>query len=92
MFALLHCDEVGMTLTDSLAMHSAASVSSFYLAHSLAQYFNAGRVGNDQVLDMAARHGEAVDGLRRLSVQKAAALSSQDGYWNLVLNRLNWCR
>jgi len=48
MFALLRCDEIGMTLTDSLAMHPAASVSGFYLAHPQAQYFNVGRVGEDR--------------------------------------------
>jgi len=65
MFALLRCDEIGMTLTDSLAMHPAASVSGFYLAHPQAQYFNVGRIGEDQVQDMAARRGVAVEELRR---------------------------
>jgi len=36
-------------------MHPAASVSGFYLAHPQAQYFNVGRVGEDQVQDMAER-------------------------------------
>jgi len=43
----LRCDEIGMTPTDSLAMHPAASVSGFYLAHPQATYFNVGRIGED---------------------------------------------
>ncbi len=65
MFALLQCDEIGMHLTDSLAMMPAASVSGFYLAHPQARYFNVGRVGDDQVQDMAQRRGEAVEQVRR---------------------------
>jgi len=61
----LRCDAVGTSLTDSLAMHPAASVSGFYLAHPQAQYFNVGRVGEDQVQDMAQRRGVSVEELRR---------------------------
>jgi len=46
-------------------MHPAASVSGFYLAHPQAQYFNVGRVGEDQVQDMAQRRGVSVEELRR---------------------------
>ena len=65
MFALLQCDEIGMHLTDSLSMMPAASVSGFYLAHPQATYFNVGRIGEDQVQDMAARRGVAVEQVRR---------------------------
>ena len=65
MFALLQANEIGMDLTDSLAMTPAASVSGFYLAHPEATYFNVGKIGDDQVADLAARSGVAVDELRR---------------------------
>jgi 5-methyltetrahydrofolate--homocysteine methyltransferase len=66
MFALLQCDEIDMGLTSSLAMTPAASVSGFYLAHPEATYFNVGRIGEDQVQDLAQRQGVAVKDLERL--------------------------
>jgi 5-methyltetrahydrofolate--homocysteine methyltransferase len=55
MFQLLRADEVGMGLTESLAMTPAASVSGFYLSHPQATYFNVGRIGTDQLEDQARR-------------------------------------
>ncbi|BCO29480.1 methionine synthase [Rhodoferax lithotrophicus] len=66
MFALLQCEEIGMTLTESLAMAPAASVSGFYLAHPDAVYFNVGKIGADQLQDLAARRGMAERDLQRL--------------------------
>ncbi|MCO5125180.1 MAG: methionine synthase [Rhizobacter sp.] len=57
MFRVLAADEVGITLTESLAMQPAASVSGFYLAHPQACYFNVGRIGPDQLREWAAREG-----------------------------------
>jgi 5-methyltetrahydrofolate--homocysteine methyltransferase len=66
LFALLQCNEIGMHLTESLAMSPAASVSGFYLAHPQASYFNVGRIGEDQLRDMAARRGMDEKDLARL--------------------------
>lgn len=55
MFEVLQAGEIGMTLTESLAMAPAASVSGFYLAHPEARYFNVGRIGRDQLDDWARR-------------------------------------
>jgi 5-methyltetrahydrofolate--homocysteine methyltransferase len=55
MFEGLKADEIGMGLTESLAMTPAASVSGFYLAHPEATYFNVGRIGEDQIADWARR-------------------------------------
>jgi 5-methyltetrahydrofolate--homocysteine methyltransferase len=66
MFELLQAGEVGMGLTESLAMTPAASVSGFYLAHPEATYFNVGRIGEDQLEDLARRRGVARDQLERL--------------------------
>ena len=65
MFRVLACDEIGMGLTESLAMTPAASVSGFYLAHPQATYFNVGKVGDDQIADWAARFGRPQDEVRR---------------------------
>jgi len=58
MFAFLDCAEIGMGITESLAMTPAASVSGFYLAHPDSTYFTIGKIGQDQVDDMAARSHE----------------------------------
>jgi 5-methyltetrahydrofolate--homocysteine methyltransferase len=46
-------------------MNPAASVSGFYLAHPDAQYFNVGKIGDDQAQDLAQRSGVAESELRR---------------------------
>jgi 5-methyltetrahydrofolate--homocysteine methyltransferase len=66
MFDLLQATEIGMGITESLAMTPAASVSGFYLAHPQATYFNVGKIGEDQVQDQARRRGEPVAQLERL--------------------------
>ena len=66
MFDLLRCDEIGMELTESLAMMPAASVSGFYLAHPESTYFNVGKIGDDQLADMVKRRGMDAAELRRL--------------------------
>ena len=55
MFEVLDGADIGMGLTESMAMTPAASVSGFYLAHPEASYFNVGRIGEDQLEDWAAR-------------------------------------
>jgi 5-methyltetrahydrofolate--homocysteine methyltransferase len=65
MFELLQAGEIGMSLTESLAMWPAASVSGFYLAHPESTYFNVGRIGNDQLQDLSARSGVKVEELSR---------------------------
>ena len=66
MFRVLGCADIGMGLTESLAMTPAASVSGFYLAHPEARYFNVGRIGEDQLADWAGRTGTPPDLARRL--------------------------
>jgi 5-methyltetrahydrofolate--homocysteine methyltransferase len=66
LFKVLQCEEIGMGLTESLAMTPAASVSGFYIAHPQAQYFNVGKVGEDQVQDLASRSGQSMPELQRL--------------------------
>jgi len=66
MFDLLNCADIGMTLTESLAMLPAASVSGFYLSHPEATYFNVGKIGHDQLEDQAARRKQSEADLERL--------------------------
>jgi 5-methyltetrahydrofolate--homocysteine methyltransferase len=65
MFEVLQAHEIGMGLTESLAMTPAASVSGFYLSHPQARYFNVGRIGEDQLADYAARERLAEADARR---------------------------
>jgi 5-methyltetrahydrofolate--homocysteine methyltransferase len=48
-------DEIGVSLTESMAMQPAASVSGYYFSHPEARYFNVGKIGEDQLLDYARR-------------------------------------
>ena len=65
MFDVLEPSEIGMSLTESYAMHPAASVSGFYFSHPLSQYFNVGPIGADQVQDYVARSGRTEEDVRR---------------------------
>lgn len=48
-------EKTDITLTDSLAMNPAASVSGLYFAHEESKYFAVGKIEKDQVVDYAAR-------------------------------------
>ena len=55
-FKLLNTEEnIGVTLTESLAMFPASSVSGWYFAHPDAKYFGLGKIKKDQVIDLAKR-------------------------------------
>ena len=66
MFALLGAGDIDMALTESLAMTPAASVSGFMLSHPDSTYFNVGKIGDDQLHDLAKRRGEKAEDLQRL--------------------------
>ncbi|MGC4396962.1 methionine synthase [Hydrogenophaga sp. T2] len=65
LFELLQAGEIGMSLTESLAMAPAASVSGFYLSHPQSTYFNVGKIGDDQLADLAERSRVARNELQR---------------------------
>ena len=50
----------GITLTESLAMYPASSVSGLYFAAPEARYFAVGKLGRDQIEDYAKRKGMTV--------------------------------
>ncbi|MFI4927456.1 MAG: methionine synthase, partial [Burkholderiales bacterium] len=66
LFALLQPEDIGMGITESMAMTPAASVSGFYLSHPDSRYFSVGRIGEDQLVDLAQRRGAEVRELQRL--------------------------
>jgi len=65
LLALLGSADIGMGLTESLAMTPAASVCGFYLAHPDCRYFNVGPIGRDQLADQARRRHLSEDELAR---------------------------
>ena len=48
---------IGVTLTESLAMWPAAAVSGYYFGNPEAKYFGLGKITDDQVTDFATRKG-----------------------------------
>jgi 5-methyltetrahydrofolate--homocysteine methyltransferase len=47
--------EIGVTLTESMAMWPASSVSGYYFANPQSKYFGLGKIKEDQVIDYAKR-------------------------------------
>ncbi|MBR6000718.1 MAG: methionine synthase, partial [Oxalobacter sp.] len=64
-FKLLKADQIGMTLTENYAMLPTASIIGFYFAHPDAKYFAIGKIGEDQVDDMAKRRHVSKDDLSK---------------------------
>ncbi|MCH1491290.1 MAG: methionine synthase [Luminiphilus sp.] len=57
-----HC---GVALTDSFAMFPTASVSGLYFSHPESRYFSVGKIGQDQLTDLANRKNMPVEQLAR---------------------------
>ncbi|MFN5442334.1 MAG: methionine synthase [Flavobacteriia bacterium] len=65
-FSLLDATkQIGVTLTESLAMWPAASVSGWYFAHPDAKYFGLGKITQEQLEDVAKRKGENAADIER---------------------------
>ena len=54
-------EEIGVTLTESMAMWPASSVSGYYFAHPESKYFGLGKIKEDQVIDYAKRRSISTD-------------------------------
>ena len=65
-WSLLDVEEnIGVSLTESLAMWPAASVSGYYFAHPDSRYFGLGKIDNDQLTDYAVRRGISLEEARK---------------------------
>ena len=64
-FKLMQCGEIDMSITESFAMIPGAAVSGFYFAHPQSKYFSVGKIGMDQVADMAARRAVSQNEIER---------------------------
>jgi len=58
-------NKTGVSLTDSMAMLPASSVSGYYFSHPKAQYFGIGKINDDQLEDYARRRGMDIKDARR---------------------------
>jgi 5-methyltetrahydrofolate--homocysteine methyltransferase len=62
LFSLLEVTErIGISLSESLAMLPASSVSGFYISHPDSRYFALGNIQHDQVLDYGTRKDMSVE-------------------------------
>ena len=80
LWQLLECDSsVQMTLTQSLAMTPAASVSGLYLGHPQAEYFSIGKVTKEQVGQL---------GVTTEQVEQYWVTMEQVGQWGITKERV----
>ena len=57
--------QIGVRLTESMAMWPAAAVSGYYFGNEEAKYFGLGKITDDQVLDFATRKGISLEKARK---------------------------
>ncbi|MGN6164124.1 MAG: vitamin B12 dependent-methionine synthase activation domain-containing protein, partial [Flavisolibacter sp.] len=66
LFSLLNVTEnIGIELTESLAMDPPASVCGWYFAHPQSHYFGLGKIGKDQLEDYAKRKNMSLEEAER---------------------------
>jgi 5-methyltetrahydrofolate--homocysteine methyltransferase len=56
---------IGIEMTESLAMNPPASVCGWYIAHPQSHYFGLGKIGQDQLKDYAKRKGMSLEEAER---------------------------
>ena len=65
LFELLNAEKaIDVSLTETLAMYPAASVSGWYFAHLEAKYFGISKIGEDQLLDLSKRKGIGIEKIK----------------------------
>ncbi len=66
LFDLLQVEKnIGISLTENLAMSPPASVCGWYIAHPQSHYFGVGKIMEDQLADYASRKGMKTEELRK---------------------------
>ena len=58
-------DNIGVDLTESLAMTPASSVSGWYFAHPNSKYFGVGKVNIEQIKDLAVRKNSKLQDIEK---------------------------
>lgn len=62
---ILPFQEIGVSLTENGAMYPNASVCGIVISHPLSQYFNIGKIDNEQLTDYAQRRGKTSDEIKK---------------------------
>jgi 5-methyltetrahydrofolate--homocysteine methyltransferase len=57
--------QIGLQLTDSMAMYPTAAVSGYYFAHPDAKYFGLGKICEDQLMSYAKRKNISIEAARK---------------------------
>ena len=60
-FKLLNAEDIGVNLTESMAMYPNATVSGYYFSHPESKYFSVGKIQNDQVEDYSERKKQTIN-------------------------------
>ena len=61
-FNLLNVEQnIGISLTESMAMYPASSISGWYFSHPDSKYFGLGKIGKDQLGNYAQRKGISIN-------------------------------
>ena len=58
-------ENIGVELTESLAMFPTAAVSGYYFAHPKSKYFGVGKIAEDQLADFASRKNIDIEFARK---------------------------
>ena len=65
-FKLLNAEKnIGVSLTESMAMTPSSSVSGYYFSHPMSKYFTVGKVQDDQIADYAKRKNMSINEVER---------------------------
>ncbi len=61
LFKLLNAEQIGVSLTESMAMYPNATVSGYYFSHPESKYFSVGKIQNDQMEDYSKRKKQTIN-------------------------------
>ncbi|HJM16504.1 MAG TPA: vitamin B12 dependent-methionine synthase activation domain-containing protein, partial [Flavobacteriales bacterium] len=64
-FKLLNAEQIGVVLTESMAMYPNATVSGYYLSHPESKYFSVGKIQDDQIADYAKRKNKSINEIEK---------------------------
>jgi 5-methyltetrahydrofolate--homocysteine methyltransferase len=66
LFELLNATrDIGISLTESMAMQPASSICGYYFSHPESHYFGLGKIGRDQLEDYAKRKGLSLEEMEK---------------------------
>lgn len=71
---MLDFSSIGVSLTQSGAMHPHSSVSGLMIGHPESRYFSIGKIGEDQLEDYSRRRGMKVEDMRRFLTQNLTTM------------------